>query len=245
MDTFTIDTLNKYIKCYKRDIVLKLANEKFTDKNISTQADLINMVLDYSPTVKSTIQYQDKINLSRLRTKPSSKKKTAQSIKLSDINESKEDDEANSNSLKNSQKDENKNSSSQKNSSSISYTNNSLKEEGLKENNNIRESIGVKKYSFEKIRLTQKKQIRIYVLSTSNFFEIDFTPEETIFSLKKKILNKLKNAVNINLKHNLIDAYEIRSTKGMDVILIKSKSNIEETKEKKIIWGNNFGYRRK
>ena len=45
-------------------------------------------------------------------------------------------------------------------------------------------------------------------------------------------MNKLKNAVNINLKHNLIDAYEIRSTKGMDVILIKSKSNIEETKEK-------------
>ena len=232
MDTFTIDTLNKYIKCYKRDIVLKLANEKFTDKNISTQADLINMVLDYSPTVKSTIQYQDKINLSRLRTKPSSKKKTAQSIKLSDINESKEDDEANSNSLKNSQKDENKNSSSQKNSSSISYTNNSLKEEGLKENNNIRESIGVKKYSFEKIRLTQKKQIRIYVLSTSNFFEIDFTPEETIFSLKKKILNKLKNAVNINLKHPNLDAYEVRSTKGMNIIYIKSKVKIEESKEK-------------
>ncbi len=110
MDTFTVDTLNKYIKGYKRDIVLKLANEKFTDKNISTQADLINMVLDYSPTVKSTIQYQDKINLSRLRTKPSIKKKAAQSIKLPEINESKEDEEVNSNSLKNSQKDENKNS---------------------------------------------------------------------------------------------------------------------------------------
>ena len=193
MDTFTIDTLKKYINCYKRDIVLKLANEKFTDKNISTQADLINMVLDYSPTVKSTIQYQDKINLSRLRSKPSSKKKAVQSIKLSDINESKEDEEANSNSLKNSQKDENKNSSSQKNSSSISYTNNSLKEEGVKDNNNIKDSrAGGKKHSFDNVRLTKKYQIRIYVLSTSNYFEIDFTPEEKISLLKKKYLTKLK-----------------------------------------------------
>ena len=227
MDTFTVDTLNKYIKGYKRDIVLKLANEKFTDKNISTQADLINMVLDYSPTVKSTIQYQDKINLSRLRTKPSIKKKAAQSIKLPEINESKEDEEVNSNSLKNSQKDDNKNSSS------VSYTNNSLKDDAIKENNTYKDSALIeKKKSLDNIRLIQKKQIRIYVLSTSNYFEIEFTPDETVFTLKKKILNKLKNAVNINLKHNLIDAYEIRSTKGMDVILIKSKSNIEETKEK-------------
>ena len=134
MDTFTFDTLNKYIKGYKRDIVLKLANEKFTDKNISTQADLINMVLDYSPTIKSTIQYQDRINLSRLRSKPSIKKKTNQSIKLQEINESKEDEEVNSNSLKNSEKDENKNGSS------ISYTNNSLKDDGIKEHNTLRDS---------------------------------------------------------------------------------------------------------
>ena len=232
MDTFTIDTLQKYINCYKRDIVLKLANEKFTDKNISTQADLINMVLDYSPTVKSTIQYQEKINLSRLRTKPSSKKKEAQAIKLSDINESKEEEEANSNSLKNSQKDENKNSSSQRNSSSISNNNNSLKDEGIKENNNKDSIGGGKKQSFDNVRLTQKRQIRIYVLSTSNYFEIDFTPEEKLSALKKKIFNKLKNSVNINLKYPNSNAYEIRQTKGMNIIYIKSKLNIEESKEK-------------
>ena len=171
MDAFTINTLQKYIKNYKRDIVLKLANEKFTDKNISTQADLINIVLDYSPTVKSTIQYQDKINISRLKTKSSTKKKLPHSIKLTDINESKEDEEANS--LKNSsQKDENKNSS-RKDSSSIGY-NNSLKDEGMRESNAVRESI-LNKNSFDNVRLTQKKQIRIYVLSTSNYFEIEFT----------------------------------------------------------------------
>ena len=230
MDAFTFDTLQNYIKKYKWDIVLKLANEKFTDKNISTQADLINMVLDYSPIIKSTIQCQERINISRLKTKHSTKKKSAPSIKLSDINESKEDEEINSNSLKNnSQKDMNKNSSSQKNSSS-SMTNNSLKDEEIKDNIS-RESIMGKK-SFENIRLIKKKQIRIYVLSTSNFFEIDFVPDETIFTLKKKILNKLKNSVNINLKYPNLDAYEMRPTKGMDIIFIKSKIKNEESKEK-------------
>ena len=49
--------------------------EIFTDKNISTQANLVNMVLDYSPKTKTTFQFPEKIDLSRLRTKPQSPKK--------------------------------------------------------------------------------------------------------------------------------------------------------------------------
>ena len=230
MDTFTVDTLQKYINYYKKDIELKLANEKFTDKNISTQADLINMSLDYSPTVISTIQLHDQINISRLRSKPSIKKKF-QSIKSLEINDLKNDDRSNSSSLKNySNKDENKDSS-QKNSLGINSMNNSLKDEAIKGSNTPRESY-FKLNSFENVRLIQKKQIRIYILSTSNYFEIDFTPEETIFLLKKKILNKLENAVNVDLKHHLIDAYEVRSTKDMNIIYIKSKIRNEESKEK-------------
>ena len=229
MDAFTVDTLQKYIKCYKRDIVLKLANEKFTDKNISTQGDLINMVLDYSPAIMYTLQYHDKINISSLRARPSIPKSSPQSFKLSEINESKEYEENNSISKKtSSQKDENKNSSSLKESSSISY---SLKDETIKESNTPQDS-SYKKHSFDNVRLTQKKQIRIYVLSTNNYFEIEFSPEETIFSLKKKILNKLENTVNINLKHHLIDAYEVRPTKDMNIIFIKSKIKIEDLKGK-------------
>ena len=102
----------------------------------------------------------------------------------------------------------------------------------MKENSTGRESILGNKNSFDNVRLIQKKKIRIYVLSTSNYFEIEFTPEETIFSLKRKILQKLKNAVNINLKYQIVDAYEVRSTKGMNIIYIKSKNKIEESKEK-------------
>jgi hypothetical protein len=230
MDTFTVETLQNYIKYYKKDIELKLANEKFTDKNISTQADLINMTLDYSPTVISTIQLHDQINISRLRSKPSIKKKLS-SIKSWEINDSKNEERSNSGSLKNnSNKDENK-VSPQKNSLGINSMNNSLKDETIKGNNTLRDSY-FKLNSFENVRLIQKKQIRIYILSTSNYFEIDFTPEETIFLLKKKILNKLENAVNVNLKHHLIDAYEVRSTKDMNIIYIKSKIRNEESKEK-------------
>ena len=142
MDTFTVDTLQKYIKYYKKDIELKLANEKFTDKNISTQADLINMALDYSPTVISTIQLHDQINISKLRSKPSIKKKF-QSIKSLEINDLKNDDRSISSSLKNisniSNKDENKDSS-HKNSLGINSMNNSLKDESIKGINTPKES---------------------------------------------------------------------------------------------------------
>ena len=69
MDIFTVDTLNKYIKNYKHDIILKLSNDKFTDKNISSKADLVNMVLDYSPKVKTTIQFPNKLDISKLQNK--------------------------------------------------------------------------------------------------------------------------------------------------------------------------------
>ena len=72
MDTFTLDTLNKYINNYKHDIILKLATENFIDKNISTQANLLNMVLDYSPKKKSTFIFPEKIDLSKFRTKQQS-----------------------------------------------------------------------------------------------------------------------------------------------------------------------------
>ena len=61
MDTFTLDTLNKYINNYKHDIILKLATENFIDKNISTQANLLNMVLDYSPKKNQHLYFQKKL----------------------------------------------------------------------------------------------------------------------------------------------------------------------------------------
>ena len=89
----------------------------------------------------------------------------------------------------------------------------------------------LKIHKFENIRLRQRNQIRIYVLSKSNYFDIEFSPKETISSLKKKIYTKILNSVNITLKHSTIEAYEIRPTKGMNVIYFKPKHKQEKEKE--------------
>ena len=76
MDSFSLNTLNKYINNYKHDIILKLSTEKLTDKNISSQANLVNMVLDYSPKTKSTFQFTEKIDISKFREKHQVAKKS-------------------------------------------------------------------------------------------------------------------------------------------------------------------------
>ena len=235
MDTFTLPTLNKYINNYKHDIILKLTTEKFTDKNLSTQADLVNMVLDYSPKVKSSFQFPDKIDLSKLRSKPPIIKKQNK-VNFSKNNIENDDQK---NLSENIPKEENKNSMSRKTSGSVNENNINTNINNINtninnishtptENSNSNNTQSLKSNSFDNIRLRQKNQIRIYVLSKSNYFEMEFTPNETISSLKKRIYTKIENSVNIGLKHNTMDAYEIRPTKGMNVIYYKSPKNKQE-----------------
>ena len=248
MDIFTVDTLNKYIKNYKHDIILKLSNDKFTDKNISSKADLVNMVLDYSPKVKTTIQFPNKLDISKLQNKINKvkpeEKKEIKKPKEEEVNEQK-----NNESIETSQKEEkkvlvkNSENNSEHNSESMSESNNNINNSN--NNTNINTNINnisntptetsnsnqnsiIKNNSFDNLRLIQKHQIRIYVLSKGNYFEMDFSPNETIFTLKKKIYTKIENSVNFVLKHNTMDAYEIRPTKGMNIIYFKSKSKTEK-----------------
>ena len=239
MDTFTLDTLNKYINNYKHDIILKLATENFIDKNISTQANLLNMVLDYSPKKKSTFIFPEKIDLSKFRTKQQSLIKKINEKNLENINEIK-DDENNEQKIntENNQKEDDKNNLSRKTSESASENNINTNNNNTSHTPTESSNQSLKSNSFDNLRLIQKHQIRIYVLSKSNYFEIEFTPDETISSLKKKIYKKLANSVNISLAHGTIEAYEIRPTKGMNIIYYKPKNkpendiSPEELKEK-------------
>lgn len=237
MDIFTFDTLNRYIKNYKHDIILKLSNDKFTDKNISAKADLVNMVLDYSPKVKSTISFPNKLDISKHQKKAINKikkeeKKEEKVEKEEIINEENNKEKEN---IDNSQKEEK--NLSRKTSENISRQNSeSISDNNINNsNNNIishtpteTTNTNIKNNSFDNLRLIQKRQIRIYVLSKGNYFEMDFTPNETIISLKKKIYTKIQNSVNFDLKNNTLDAYELRPTKGMNIIYIKSKNKTEK-----------------
>jgi hypothetical protein len=51
MDNFDYESLEKYIRKYKRNIVNKLENFKMTENEMRNQSDLLCMVLDYSPRV--------------------------------------------------------------------------------------------------------------------------------------------------------------------------------------------------
>ena len=224
MDSFSLNTLNKYINNYKHDIILKLATEKLTDKNISSQANLVNMVLDYSPKTKSTFQFTEKIDISKLREKHQIIKKLNKSNVSENNIENKNEENPDK---KNNQKEENKNSISEKSSGSANENNiNNINNINRTQTENI-----IKINNFENIRLKQRNQIRVYVLSKSNYFEIDYSPKETISSLKKKIYTKISNSVNIGLKHSTSDAYEIRPTKGMNIIYWKPKNKQDKEKE--------------
>ena len=49
MDNFYLESLEKFIRRYKRNIVNKLENIQLTEKEMRNQSDLLCMVLDYSP----------------------------------------------------------------------------------------------------------------------------------------------------------------------------------------------------
>ena len=51
MDNFDLETLDRYIKKYKRNIVTKLESVKLSEKEIRNQSDNLCMVLDYSPKI--------------------------------------------------------------------------------------------------------------------------------------------------------------------------------------------------
>jgi hypothetical protein len=49
MDNFDLESLEKFIRKYKRNIVGKLENIQLTEKEMRNQSDNLCMVLDYSP----------------------------------------------------------------------------------------------------------------------------------------------------------------------------------------------------
>ena len=199
------------------------------------------MVLDYSPKTKTTFQFPAKIDLSKHHSKPQSLKKQNRVNFSDNSNEVKsEEDNDQKNIASNSQKEENKINISQKTSESANDNNinNNININSISQTLTENLNQNIKNNSFDNLRLIQKHLIRIYVLSKSNNFEINFTPNETISSLKKKIYTKIINSVNIGLTHKTIDAYEIRPTKGMNIIYYKPKNkpekeiSSEELKEK-------------
>jgi hypothetical protein len=62
MDDFDIETLDKYIKKYKRNIIFKLENINMTEKDLRNMSDNLCMVLEFSPRVQEERKLMGKKN---------------------------------------------------------------------------------------------------------------------------------------------------------------------------------------
>ena len=63
MDSFDYDSLDRYIRKFKRNIINKLETSNFAEKDIKNQSDLLCMVLDYSPKAYDEKKFIKKIEI--------------------------------------------------------------------------------------------------------------------------------------------------------------------------------------
>lgn len=75
MDSFDHDSLDRYIRKFKRNIIGKLETTNLSEKDLKNHSDLLCMVLDYSPKM-----YDEKKYLKKIEIKPST-------FLLEDLNE--------------------------------------------------------------------------------------------------------------------------------------------------------------
>lgn len=80
MDSFDYDSLDRYIRKFKRNIINKLETSNFAEKDIKNQSDLLCMVLDYSPK-----NYDEKKFIKKIEIR-------SDTIKLDDLIEKKYND---------------------------------------------------------------------------------------------------------------------------------------------------------
>lgn len=66
MDSFDYDSLERYIRKFKRNIINKLESTNLSEKDLKNQSDLLCMVLDYSPKM-----YDEKKIMKKIEIKPS------------------------------------------------------------------------------------------------------------------------------------------------------------------------------
>lgn len=66
MDSFDYDSLDRYIRKFKRNIINKLESTSISEKDLKNQSDLLCMVLDYSPKM-----YDEKKFIKKIELKPS------------------------------------------------------------------------------------------------------------------------------------------------------------------------------
>ncbi len=63
MDSFDYDSLDRYVRKFKRNIINKLESSNLIEKDLKNQSDLLCMVLDYSPKIYIEKKFNKRIEI--------------------------------------------------------------------------------------------------------------------------------------------------------------------------------------
>ena len=201
MDSFDISSLDSFIKKYKEDIKGKLDSLQLNSKTIANQSDLVCMVLDYSLNIKGSSKQSKKYKIKNesnhlpdLIMKSNANRSLTLERPVSESNENNSDEDSNI--------DDSLYRASQ------GDINDFIRDMVYTFIDNAFVVERISRVSTSGLLLNGK--IRVYIFSTKNFIEVEITSEENFALLKRIVLNKLENAVNLSIHYHTPDAYEFR-----------------------------------
>ena len=235
MDYFDYESLDNYIKKYKRRIRLKL--EKPSNyENFQKQGEDLCQVLDFSPR-----EHENQKELEKITFK--SKNQSNQNLDLKKIsssfnididtgNQNKKNENENlpeniqivkeilNKIINNILKDENEeNESDEDYEKLISY-----RKKNLEKNETLNKNKLSSIHSMSKIsnHVNESSKVRIYLLNTTSYIDMIISSNETIKDLKVNIIKDIILNKRFNLKYNVPNAFEIRLVDDDDEIFTYS-----------------------
>ena len=227
MDYFDFDTIENYICKSKSNIKERLKNIALNERNLQSSSDLLCQVLDYSPSMDSDVRYRTKVQLKENQTLSELLPPIESTIQIVEEAPIELDDKiirdiieeilnkvVNGNEKVPSESDNDEDDDDDEYERALERRRHQIDK---KQNSfgDAKKSKGIKG-SVSKIAnlFSDTATIRIYILNTKKYIEIDITGNDTVYSLKKLIIEKLldKNSKfsNIHLHYQVPEAFVIR-----------------------------------
>jgi hypothetical protein len=251
MDNFDLDSLDKYIRKYKRNIVSKFENVIFTENEMRNQSDLLCMVLEYSPRLTderrifgNIITYLEKFRIKQPIVQEDCKT-NGRSLVLEKQNAESSSDDEKEGTIKLSRfssRIQKESSNDSMDPGKANIVNTKVKEilydiieealiklpieeeedeyfKQIESRHNRIYKVQATKESNSKFtnKFSENMKIRIYLLNSQNYYDLNISYNDTFRDVKTKVLayifstNKFKVKYNtVDGKINLIPAFEIR-----------------------------------
>ena len=263
MDYFDFKTISTFITKNKQNVESRLKDLQFTERTLQNSSDLLCQVLEYSPKLTSDPIPKQKL---RLKATPSLYDLLPKEENNIEIVEEPQENTTEKivrqilNEIINKITMENVPSKSNNNEDSDDEYERALarrqqeiekrqNQSSRHENNNSHAKNSVSKISN---LFNESTKVRVYIMNTHTFIDIDITSNDTISSLKKEVIEHLiqnHNKYNITLQYKQQEAYEIRlvdddeDVPNMDFGALDDDINIVQSKSNKFAFVEKPNYK--